>query len=82
MEILSEQVFAALQIMGPINGKGEGRRLLHDFRQLRLAQHTIASSLGMTPASRQAIRASSANVALDLVARMACSEGAEDANDE
>jgi hypothetical protein len=70
-EILCEQVFAVLRAGSVVNVAGEGKRLLDDYRKLRLAQASIAASLGMTPASRMAIKAAGTHAAFDLPAGMA-----------
>lgn len=58
LEILSATVFAELKRGGVLNKDGEGRRLLNDYRQLRLAQLAHQRELGMTPSSRVALAAS------------------------
>lgn len=71
IEVLCEQAYAILRTAGIVNKDGEPRRLLEDFRKLRTAQIAIARELGMTPASRMAIKGNAANAALDLVAAFA-----------
>jgi len=70
MEYLAGQVYAALRAGSVINVKGEARRLLHDYRQMRIAQASIAASLGMTPASRMALKATGTRTAFDLPSEM------------
>lgn len=70
-EYLAGQVYAALRSYGAVNPHGEARRLLDDYRKLRLAQAIFARELGMTPASRMAIKAISGRAPLDLAAAMA-----------
>jgi hypothetical protein len=70
MEYLAGQVYAALRAGSVINVKGEARRLLHDYRQMRIAQASIAASLGMTPASRMALKATGTRTAFDLPLEM------------
>src|SRR5216684_6138221 len=41
-EYLAGQVYAVLRAMGVVNTKGEARRLLDEFRKLRLAQAVFA----------------------------------------
>jgi len=53
-EVLGDQVYAGLRADGVLNGQGESRRLLDDFRRLRLAQATLAAELGMSPGARTA----------------------------
>ena len=69
-EYLAGQVYAALRAGSVINVKGEARRLLHDYRQMRIAQASIAASLGMTPASRMALKATGARSVFDLPSEM------------
>src|SRR5713226_8013436 len=71
MEYLAGQVYAVLRGAGVFNQKGEARRLLTDYRQLRQAQLGFARELGMTPAARMAIKATGTRAAFDLAAQMA-----------
>jgi hypothetical protein len=71
LEVVSGQVYAALRLQGVVTREGEGRRLLDDYRKLRATQVVLSRELGMTPASRIAIKAGSTGAALDLVAAMA-----------
>lgn len=69
---------AELDKQDVINGNGDARRLLHDYRKLRAAQNQLAAQLVMTPA----IRASICTIAnkdkeIDLVTSMALAQ-AED----
>jgi hypothetical protein len=77
LEYLCGQVYAALHVYGVTNPHGEARRLLDDYRKLRLAQAVFARELGMTPLSRQALKAAGTNAALDLAAACAAPEDAE-----
>jgi hypothetical protein len=79
LEVLSVNCFAILRAAGPVNKAMEPRKLLDDYRRLRMSQHTIASSLGMTPASRMQIKATSRDVPLDLVGQLASMSEAENA---
>jgi hypothetical protein len=65
LEYLSGQVYAALRSYGVVNPSGEARRLLDDYRKLRLAQAIFARELGMTPAARMAIKANSGRAPYD-----------------
>jgi hypothetical protein len=56
-EFLGDQVYAGLRADGVLNGQGESRRLLDDFRRLRLAQATLAAELGMSPGARTRLKA-------------------------
>ena len=49
LEVLATQVFAVLRAGSVVNAKGEGKRLLDDYRKLRLAQAVYSRELGMTP---------------------------------
>jgi hypothetical protein len=53
------------------DAEGNIRPAVDQLRRNALAQSRIAESLGLTPATRQALKSSTANVALDLAAMMA-----------
>lgn len=67
LEYLADQVYGELQRNGIFNRERESRRLLNDFRQLRIAQLPYANTLGLTPLSRMQIKASATNAALDTI---------------
>jgi hypothetical protein len=71
LEILAANAFAELITNGLTNDQGEPRRLLTEFRQLRQAQLAYERDLGMTPASRIAIKSSGLRVTMDLPAQLA-----------
>jgi hypothetical protein len=50
--------------------KGEPRRLLSEHRQMKLAQLSYESALGMTPPSRATLKLNVTRAALDLPAEM------------
>jgi len=52
LEILGAHVFADLATKGITTDKGEPRRLLSEYRQLRQTQLSYERDLGMTPAAR------------------------------
>jgi hypothetical protein len=79
LEILSEQVYAALRALGVLNSKGEGKRLLDDYRKLRATQAIFSRELGMTPAARMALKATGTRAAFDIAGAMARAN-AEDAD--
>ena len=56
LEILGAHAFADLMERGLTNKKGNPRRLLGEFRMIRQAQLGYERDLGMTPASRMALR--------------------------
>ena len=76
-EYLAGQVYAMLRVGSVVNAAGEGKRLLDDYRKLRLAQAVLSRELGMTPASRIAIKANGNKVELDIAAM--CAAGIDDA---
>jgi hypothetical protein len=77
LEILCDQVYAVLRAGSVVNAaSGEGKRLLHDYRQLRLAQLAYSRELGMTPAARKTLSASGTK-GMDLAAAFANAEDAE-----
>ena len=71
IEIMADMAHQVLRTIGIINGKGDPRRLLSEFRQLRQAQLAYARELGMTPAARMAIKATGTRAAIDLAGQMA-----------
>jgi len=71
MELLAARVYAELKAGGFMNGKGEARRLLDDYRRLRGTQIVLSRELGMTPAARMAIKATGRKADFDLAAAMA-----------
>jgi len=81
LQVVGDQVYAGLRSQGVLTGQGEMRRLADDFRKLRLAQATLAAALGMSPASRMAIKADSTRGALDIAAEMAVPEVADEPED-
>jgi hypothetical protein len=66
IEVLADMAHTILRTIGITSHGGEPRRLLTDFRQLRLAQLQYARELGMTPAARLAIQVSGEGKAFDL----------------
>ena len=71
MEVMASRIYAELRDHGFTNGEGEPRRLLSEFRQLRQTQLAYERELGMTPASRMAMKASGTHAALDIASLMA-----------
>jgi hypothetical protein len=80
LEILADQAFSVLRAMGLVNGQGEPRRLLTDYRQIRTAQLGFGNALGMTPAARQALKTSRDGAAFDLAAAALATPGDVDEN--
>jgi hypothetical protein len=77
-EYLCGQVYAVLRASSVVNSAGEAKRLLDDYRKLRLAQAVLSRELGMTPASRMALKTSGTRAAFDLPSAMsAAAEEAE-----
>jgi hypothetical protein len=76
-EIFGAAVFRKLAVNGVLNARGEAKRLLNDFQKLKKVQLAYENALGLTPASRMALKASGTGAALDLVAAMAA-ESTED----
>jgi hypothetical protein len=77
LEYLASRCYAALRDSEIVNGKGESKRLLTDYRRLVQTQLSLANSLGLSPAARMAIKANSANAALDLVGQFAADAQSE-----
>lgn len=76
-EYLAEQVYAILRTGAVVNAKGEGKRLLDDYRKLRQAQLLFARELGLTPAARRAIRMGKNDEPIDIAALMAAKDDPE-----
>lgn len=74
LEYLASRCYAALRDSEIVNGKGESKRLLTDYRRLVQTQLALANALGLSPAARMAIKASSTTAALDLVGQLAADE--------
>jgi hypothetical protein len=70
-EVLADTVYVALMKTGILTVAGESRRLLDDYRKLRPTKVLPWRELGMSPASRMALRASGTRPKFDLVAAMA-----------
>ena len=64
-------IFAALTKLGLLNGKAEARQLVDQHRRIKLAQLAYARELGLSPASRMAIKATGTRAAFDLPGSMA-----------
>jgi hypothetical protein len=77
LEFLGAHAFNELVAAGLLNARGEPRRLLTDYRQLRQVQLSYERDLGMTPAAQMAMKANGTRAALDLVAAMAKPEETE-----
>ncbi len=71
LEIISAGIFAALTKLGLLNGKAEARQLVDQHRRIKLAQLAYARELGLSPASRMAIKATGTRAAFDLPGSMA-----------
>jgi hypothetical protein len=72
LEILGSRAFAELDRNGVVNDEGEPRRLLADLRALRQVQLAYERDLGMTPASRMALRVDDSRARnLDVAAELA-----------
>jgi hypothetical protein len=68
LEVLADMAHTILRKIGITSNGGEPRRLLTDFRQLRLAQLQFARELGLTPLSRSQLKLRTENSAFDLAA--------------
>ena len=82
LEYLAGQVYAVLRAGSVVNAVGEGKRLLDDYRKLRLAQAVYSRELGMTPAARMALKASGTRAAFDLPSAMSEAEKADTGSPE
>jgi hypothetical protein len=85
LEVIGSRLFAAINDGGAVreaNGDIFARRVVDDFRKLKLAQLSYATQLGLTPVARASVRASSKGESdFDLVRAMAAdiSDGEADA---
>ena len=72
LELLGARAFAELETNGITTAKGEPRRLLVEFRQLRQAQLAYERDLGMTPSARMSLRVGDSKArATDVVSLLA-----------
>lgn len=72
LELLGARAFAELETNGITTAKGEPRRLLAEFRQLRQAQLAYERDLGMTPSARMSLRVGDSKArATDVVSLLA-----------
>jgi hypothetical protein len=78
LEVIASRIYAELRVHGFVNDKGEPRTLLVEFRQMRSAQLRFERELGMTPASRVAMKGSGTRAAFDLPAMMAKADDDEE----
>jgi hypothetical protein len=69
-EYLAEQIYAAIRGMGR-STDGEARRLVDDYRKLHQTQAAFARELGITPAARMTIKASSKDSVFDIAVAIA-----------
>ncbi|MGD1027026.1 MAG: hypothetical protein ABR989_04690 [Candidatus Binatus soli] len=69
--IVTSQAFNNLMGEGILQKDGDPRRLLKDFRQLKLAQLRYEEALLMTPAARAAVLGGKDGAPIDLVAHFA-----------
>jgi hypothetical protein len=74
LELLASRAYAELRARTLANDEGRSRRLLDDYRRLVALSIVAARELGLSPAARMAIKANSANAALDLVGQFAADE--------
>ena len=70
LEVLSATVFAWLLKLNVLNGQGEPRKLLDQHRQMKLAQLSYETALGLTPLSRAQLKLNTTRAAFDLPAEM------------
>ena len=86
LEIISATLYAEFKTRGIFTKDGEARKLVDDFRRMKLAQLMYAKELALTPASRAAIRADNADAALDVIGSMTAdaieTNGANGSDDE
>jgi len=77
LELLASRAYRALRESELTNKEGESKRLLDDYRRLVALQIVVARELGLSPAARMAIKASSTTAALDLVGQLAANQQSE-----
>ena len=81
-EYLCTEVYGAIKMLGVLNNRNEARRLLDDFRKLRMGQLQIAAAIGLSPSSRVQMQAASTNVAIDLAKQMAELDNIDASNED
>jgi hypothetical protein len=71
LELHASRIHAFLKIIGEVNSAGDPRRLVNELRMLAQAQASLGAQLGLSPASRMAIKADGTRAAFDLPGSMA-----------
>src|SRR6266581_86953 len=70
LEVLAAAVFNELMARGVVNERGEPRRLLAEYRQLRQTELRYAEALGFSPAARTSLQVGDSRArAFDLTAQ-------------
>jgi hypothetical protein len=70
LQVLIEQVYAFIRATGVMSTTGEVKNAVEAHRRMTLAQNTLATQLGLSPAGRMAIKANGSRSAFDLPAAM------------
>jgi Phage terminase, small subunit len=70
LQVLIEQVYAFIRATGVMSTTGEVKSAVDAHRRMTLAQNTLAAQLGLTPASRIAIKVAGSRAAFDLPSAM------------
>jgi hypothetical protein len=84
-ELIGAALFAAIMKGGAIHTKDgdiAARRVVNDWRQIKLLQLAYERELMMTPAIRATLKIDSSGEMVDIVAALAAQEPAEDAEPE
>jgi hypothetical protein len=71
LQVLIEQVYAFIRSTGVLTPTGEIKTAVDAHRRMTLARNQLATQLGLTPASRMAIKADGTRAAFDLPGSMA-----------
>jgi hypothetical protein len=71
IELHASRIHAFLKLIGEVNNQGDPRRLINELRMLAQTQASIGAQLGLSPASRMAIKATGTRAAFDLPGSMA-----------
>jgi hypothetical protein len=77
LEVLRNAIVSVLEQDGVTNNTGVPHRLLTELRWITNSQLFYSRDLGMTPAARAAIKASSTSAALDLVGALSATRNGQ-----
>jgi len=70
LQVLIEQVYAWIRATGVVSEAGDVKGPVDAHRRMTLAQNTLATQLGLSPAGRMAIKANGTRSVFDLPSEM------------